>query len=207
MADFDIKKQIVHVFTAWGKTLVRDTKRAINQSVKNTEGQKSDLSGSVDYKVESRGSEITFQLVMNDYWKFVNYGVNGTEKSWGSKFRFKGKNLNQKAMIKFLKSRKIKELKNAENEVVWSLDITAGRKKKIKNIKTKGIRQRFTKMSYEDRYKQGAFIVGRSIAKKGIEPTHFMEEVITPERTNELKTMLKPLIEKSYILEIKSALQ
>jgi len=196
VADFDIKKQIVHVFNAWGKTLVRDTKRAIDRAIaEDGGGQNSNLSGSVDYKVLSKGSEIWFQLTMNDYWKFVNEGVDGTKVNHGSKYRFKGKNINQQAVLNFIKKRHIK------------IDLSDTRSKRIKGIKTKGIKKAYKQMSLDAKRRSLAFVIGKSIAEKGLKPTHFMEEVITTERTNELKTMLKPLIEKSYILEIKSALQ
>lgn len=191
-----LNNQIITVFNRWGVKLVRDTKKAIDDAIAaDGGGQNSNLSGSVDYKVLSKGNEIWFQLTMNDYWKFVNEGVDGTKKNWGSKYRFKGKNINQKAVLNFIKKRHI------------NIELSQSRKTTIKSIKTKGIRQQYKKMSLDAKRKNLAFVIGKSIAEKGLEPTHFWEEVYNEERKNELKTMLKPLIEKSYILDIKSALE
>lgn len=191
-----LNNQIITVFNRWGVKLVRDTKKAIDDAIATDGGgQNSNLSGSVDYKVLSKGNEIWFQLTMNDYWKFVDNGVDGTKKNWGSKYKFKGKNINQQAVLNFIKKRHIR------------IDISPTRKTKIKGVKNKGIKKAYKQMSLDAKRRSLAFVIGRSIAEEGLKPTHFMDEVITEERKNELKTMLKPLIEKSYILDIKSALE
>jgi len=191
----NLNNQIITALNRWGVKLVRDTKKAIDIAIaEDGGGQNSALSGSVDYKVLSKGSEVWFQLTMNDYWKFVNEGVDGTKKNWGSKYAFKGKNINQQAVLKFIKKRHI------------NIDLSQKRSTKIKGIKTKGIRQKYKQMSLDAKRKSLAFVIGRSIAEKGIKPTHFMDDVLNDDRKNELKMMLKPLIEKSYILEIKTAL-
>jgi len=191
-----LNNQIITVFNRWGVKLVRDTKKAIDDAIANDGGgQNSNLSGSVDYKVLSKGNEIWFQLTMNDYWKFVDKGVDGTKQSWGSKYKFKGKNINQQAVLKFIKKRHLR------------IEISQSRKTSIKGVKNKGIKKAYKQMSLDAKRRSLAFVIGKSIAEKGLKPTHFMDEVITEERKNELKTMLKPLIEKSYILDIKSALE
>lgn len=192
----EIDKQIVHVFNAWGKTLVRDTKKAIDTAIAaDGGGQNSALAGSVNYKVLNQGGVISFQLTMKGYWKFMDKGVDGTEVNHNSPYAFKGKNINQKAMIDFINKRHFK------------IELTTRRKKVLKGIRTKGIRQGAKKLSIDQAKKSLAFVLGRSIAKKGIKPLGFMAKVITDERLSELKDMLKPLIKDLFVLEIKSALQ
>lgn len=195
MAEFDIAKQIVHVFNAWGKTLVKDTKTAINKAiVADGGGQTSKLSGSVNYKVINQSGVISFQLTMNDYWKFVDKGVNGTQISHGSPYKFKGKNLNQKAMLNFINARHFKIELNTKTKGI------------NKSIRNKGIRQGHKKLSIDQAKKTTAFLIGRSIAKKGINPLRFMDDVITQERLSELKDMLKPLIKEQIVFTINSDL-
>jgi hypothetical protein len=192
----ELEKQIIHVFNAWGKTLVRDTKKAIDTAMAaDGGGQASKLSGSVNYKVLNEGGVISFSLTMNDYWKFQDSGVDGTQVKHGSKYKFTKKNLNQKSMLGFINARHFK------------IELSTRRKKVLKGIRTKGIRQGAKQLTIDQAKKSLAFILGRSIAKKGIKPKKFMDKVITDERMNELKQMLAPLIRDAFVLEIKSALQ
>ena len=192
----EIEKQIVHVFNAWGKTLVRDTKRAIDRAIAaDGGGQNSKLAGSVNYKVLNQGGVISFQLTMNEYWKFQDKGVDGTKVKHGSPYKFKKGNINQRAMLNFINARHFK------------IELSTRRQKTLKGIRTKGIRQGAKKLSIDQAKKSLAFVLGRSIAQKGITPKRFMEKVITTERLDELKEMLKPLIRDLFVLEIKSALQ
>lgn len=200
----ELEKQIVHVFNAWGKTLVRDTKKAIDTAIAaDGGGQTSKLSGSVNYKVINEGVVISFSLMMNDYWKFQDSGVDGTEVKHGSKYKFKqrlDKRGNQKpvnigAIENFIKARHIK------------IELSAKKKALNKSLRTKGIRQRHKQLSFDEARKSAAYAMGVDIAKKGIKPKKFMDKVITDERMNELKQMLAPLIRDAFVLEIKSALQ
>lgn len=185
--------KIIEVFNIWGEELVKDTQTAIDSAIATDGGgQNSALSGSVNYKVLNTGGKISFQLTMNDYWKFKDQGVDGTEVSHGSKFKFKGKNISQKAMLKFIDARHIK------------IELSARTKGINKSIRTKGIRQQHKKLKIQDAKKSLAFIIGASVAKKGIGPLHFMNKVLTQERFDKLKAMLAPVIKNEFILELKA---
>lgn len=186
--------KIIEVFNIWGENLVKDTKAEIDKAIAaDGGGQNSKLSGSVNYKVLNTNGKISFQLTMNDYWKFQDQGVDGTQVSHGSKFKFKGKNLPKKAMLNFIDSRHIK------------IDLTTRTKGINKSIRTKGIRQQHKALSIAKAKDTVAFLIGRSISKKGIKPLHFIDKVITPQRLNELKEMLKPVIKEEFLLEFKQA--
>lgn len=190
-----IESRIIDVFEVWGEMLVADAKRIIDASITaDGGGQNSKLSGSVNYKVFNQNGKISFQLTMNDYWKFQDKGVDGTAISHGSEFKFKGKNINQKAMLAFVNARHMK------------IELSENKKTLNKSIRTKGIRQQHKKLSIEQGKKSLAFIIGASVAKKGIKPLHFMDKIITPDRITELKTMLAPIIKEQFILEIKDGI-
>jgi len=183
--------KIIEVFEVWGERLVVIAKAEIDKAIAaDGGGQNSRLSGSVNYKVLNQNGKISFSLTMNDYWKFQDKGVDGTEVSHGSKYKFKGKNINRKAMLDFINARHFK------------IDLTPHNKGLNKSLRNKGIRQQHKKLSLAKAKEQVAFIVGRSVAKKGIKPLHFMDKIITPERIAELKAMLIPVMRDEFILEI-----
>lgn len=191
--------KIIEVFDKWGKDLVDDAKAIIDKSIAaDGGGQTSKLSGSVDFKVFSDNDRVTFQLTMSDYWKFQDKGVDGTEVSHGSKFKFKrrlnkyGKQKPVGGMLDFIESRHIK------------IELSPRKKGLNKSLKTKGIRQQHKKLSIKQAKESAAYAIGVSVAKKGIKPLHFMDKIITPDRLNQLKEMLKPVIRNEFILEINS---
>lgn len=150
-----LNDKIIEVFNIWGAELVEDTKSAIDAAIAaDGGGQGSKLSGSVNYKVLNTGGKISFSLTMNDYWKFQDKGVDGTEKSHGSEYKFKGKNISQKAMLKFIDSRHIK------------IELTPKTKELNKSLRNKGIRKAYKKLSIDKAKKTLAFLIGRSVAKK-----------------------------------------
>lgn len=99
---------------------------------------------------------INFQArgTAGEYANFVELGVNGTQKKWGSPFSFKGKNINQKAVRDWMKRKPI-------------------RTREFKNGKLGG----FTK-STEAKQKQAAFLIGRSIARYGFAPMNYMRDAV-----------------------------
>lgn len=182
----------------WGFQLVEDMKAAIDSSISaDGGGQTSKLSGSVRYEVKRTIEGYSFALKMNDYWKYVDEGVKGSKSSAKapmSKFRFKGDNINQKAMLQFVIRRHLK------------FELTAGNKKKTKKIKSKTVKKAFKQRSIEQKRKQLAFVIGRSVAQKGFEPAHFFDKVFNQERLNMLTEQLKPVIKQEIIFDIKKVL-
>lgn len=187
-----LEGKIIEVFNIWGRKLVDDAKQAIDTAIAaDGGGQNSALSGSVNYKVLNTNGTISFSLTMNDYWKFQDKGVDGTQVSHGSIYKFKGKNINQKAMLQFINARHFK------------IELTTHKKNLNKSLRTKGIRQQHKKISLEKAKEQVAFVVGASVANKGIKPLHFMDKIITDERIAQLKEMLIPVMKEQFILDIK----
>lgn len=175
----DLEDKIIKVLTIWGEDLVNDTKAEIDKLFKDGGGQTSDLSGSVNYKVLNQGGSITFQLTMNDYWKFVEAGrkkgARGVPLDVLSKQWQNSKNINATTILKEIR-------------------IKAGIKSKAKS-------------NYDKDVKTLAFLIQRSIKKKGIKPRPFMDKVITQQRMDKLKAMLAPVIKQHFVLEIKKELQ
>tara|TARA_R110000850_G_scaffold277025_1_gene421454 strand:+ start:2189 stop:2785 length:597 start_codon:yes stop_codon:yes gene_type:complete len=109
------------------------------------------LSDGLGYDVIEENNGLILQFTSKEiYGAFIEEGVNGTKINHGSKYGFKGKNVNQEAIIKWLKSPKIR----------------------LREIK--GPNQgRFVEKS-ERNIKQAAFMIGRSMALKGIKGIGYM---------------------------------
>ena len=89
-----------------------------------------------------------------NYANFVEQGVNGTRKRWGSPFSFKGKNINQKAVRKWMQRKPL-------------------RVREFKNGKLGGFTQ-----ATESKKRQAAFLIGRSIARYGFAPLNYMRDAV-----------------------------
>jgi hypothetical protein len=116
------------------------------------------LAQSIDAKTKIFGQSISLQVYMNDYWKFIDRGVNGTVNKVGSEYSFKKKNLKAGVMEKFIRNRGIKQYKSKSGNVIFDVN-------KAKD-KSKG-------------YKTLAFLLGRGVSKFGIKPTNFVEDGIS----------------------------
>lgn len=193
----EIENRIIEVFNIWGQSLVEDSRSIIDQAIQaDGGGQSSKLSGSGKYKVLNSNGVVSFEFFFegSPYWKFADKGVDGTEVKHSSPYKFKKKNIDQKAAIAFIKSRHFK------------IELSTKAKANIKSLKNKTVRKSIKQISYDKALKGLAFVVGRSISKKGIKPAHFMDKIITPSRIDELKKMLAPVIRNQFIIDIKNEL-
>ena len=137
-------------------------KRArISLKVKGFSGKKTKtdntgaLSDGLGYDIIEENNGLILQFTSKEiYGAFIEEGVNGTKIKHGSKYSFKGKNVNQKAIIKWLKSPKI-------------------RLREVKETKEGGVSNRFIEKN-ERNIKQAAFMIGRSMALKGIKGIGYM---------------------------------
>lgn len=119
------------------------------------------LRKSLNFMIKKVGDEYRVVFLAKgtagEYANFVEQGVNGTQKKWSSPFSFKGKNINQRAVLKWMKQKPV-------------------RLREYKDGKLGG----FTKAT-EAKRKQAAFLIGRSIAKYGFAPLNFMSDAVTDE--------------------------
>ena len=93
-------------------------------------------------------------------WKFINYGVNGLLQPQGSKYSFRKKGISNEGQRRFrqwMRSRQI--IPDARNPYLQKL---------------------YNKNKEEALDKLARFILIPSVKKKGIKPTPFVSEVITP---------------------------
>jgi len=112
------------------------------------------LGKSLAYKLTRGQSTINLKFVSSvKYAEFIEQGVKGSKsskKAPKSPFKFKGKNVAEGVIEKWIRSPKIK-LRNKDGQFI---------KKSDSNIKS------------------SAYLIGRSIATKGISPREFMKDAI-----------------------------
>jgi uncharacterized short protein YbdD (DUF466 family) len=114
------------------------------------------LAQSIEAKTKIFGQSISLQVYMNDYWKYVDSG------------RKKGsKQPPQDAMLKHIALRgewHAKRVNDISNFYTNSKGLKVKRKNPLPKDKAR---------------KSLAFLIGRSIKRKGIKPTNFVEEGIS----------------------------
>lgn len=129
-----------------------------------------------------------------DYWVYIDKGVKGKESTYSqsknSPFSYKLKKPPLAAMQSFIATKGIKEFKIKKNPL----------KKTKKNTLT-------LSANVPNENKQMAFMISRSIFKKGIRGTQFFSDVINKKSIAELKTYIKPYLGKEFKIEIKKAWQ
>lgn len=146
-----------------------------NNLIEKDKDQPGNLIQSIDVTIEEEGTKLTFELQMEDYWKYVDEG-----RKPGAKMP------PQKAMLDFIKVRGIRP-----------------KPKKIVGIKNKTVKKALKQVSRDKQLKSVAFAIGRSIKKHGIKPAHFFSEVVTPELIERLKADLAQALKKDVEVDIK----
>lgn len=163
------------ILRSYEQIVVNALRKSLEDNDKVAQGL---LQASIEPKTRIFGQTVSLGIYMLDYWKFLDRGVNGTANKVGSEYSFKKKNVSQKAMLDFIKTRGITEYKNKKGDIVFSTKLSKLRKKKIKSIRNKGIKKAYKQLSELQKRKTLAFLLGRGVSKFGIKPTNFVEEGI-----------------------------
>lgn len=97
----DIKfTNLARVLTRYAVEVRNNYQDALIRSDRIASGR---LLNSVEYETDFDGNHYVVSLKLEDYWKFVEAGVNGTEKSQGSPFSFKGPRVNVSAILDWIR--------------------------------------------------------------------------------------------------------
>ena len=147
-----------------------------------------ELSQSVDVRVFEEGGVVSFQIIMEDYWKFVDKGVDGRLKKVGSPYSFKKKNISQLAAKEFVTARGITQWKDRSGKV--TLDVNAP-PKRLKAGQSKSL-------SRNNKFKTLYYLAGRAIANYGVKPTDFYTDVINEDWIEGVKEDIAATIAKGF---------
>ena len=132
--------------------------------------------------VPGEGSTMTIEILANDYWDFINSGVNGLSRSHGSPYSFKTAFPGRKMIDAFtgtgslfgwMATKNIKELKYTDKDgkmVVRQLTTPAD-------------------------FRAAAFVFARGVKQHGIKPTPFVDNAFTDESLEELQEKIFQALE------------
>lgn len=151
---------------------------------------------SIDVDITVGNQLISFALKMEDYWKFVDAGVDGTKTKHGSPYSFKDGNkpVNLGAMLDFIKVRGIKPKQTKVNA------------KRIKRVRNKTIKKAVKQIGRDKALKQAAFAMGIHVKRHGIKPTHFFTDVINDDLKKRLTADLSKALARDIEIDFKKSL-
>tara|TARA_R100000458_G_C8264951_1_gene240103 strand:+ start:1426 stop:2013 length:588 start_codon:yes stop_codon:yes gene_type:complete len=172
----DIPKTI-QAFQNYGKQVKRYARMILEQR-----GKGGTLKDSIDYNVHTSGNNVGVDIIVNppadEYWAYIESGVEGREKKLPNvgknsdlfgfpNFKFKGKNIAEGVIQSWIKKKGIRGRVN----------------KKWKSAGNKG-GQYITDKSF-------AFLIGRSIATRGLPWTGFLSQPILTQNQNLTNELLE----------------
>jgi hypothetical protein len=178
--DRDFKPVTVEdVFLKYRAELIKDLRQSL---IKANRDQPGKLLQSIDATINVTVNNVSFSIEMEDYWKFVDKGVDGTEQSQGSEYKYKknGKRIPLDAMKKFVAARGL-----------------------TPKPKSKKVRKTLKNVSNTKNLDSLAWAIGVNIKKKGLEPTHFFTDIINESlkkrMTADISIALKRDIELQFL--------
>jgi hypothetical protein len=193
MADSPFQ-QVIRILDTFGEKVVTELQGNL---AKRTKTKGAGLGDTIKFTTKVMGGVYVFELSLDYYYKFLDKGVRGTghfEKGQsnttmvgqGSPYQFKGKNLPKGVISKWFKGVVINRQRIGGTGAVNS-------KKGIK--RTKNIIKQKQLLS---------FLVGRSIASRGLRATKFYSDVINPSLIKQLESDLAVATGKAVQIELES---
>jgi hypothetical protein len=156
------------------KKFGKDFVDALGKSLDNKKDSTGKLRESIRFQIKIYGQSYSFNLLMEDYYKWVDEG------------RKPGKGIPIKELDSWLKEpATISKLKLFQDS-----KLTTG----------KGLKKTLNKNS---RVKSLSFLINRKIKLKGIKPTHFFTNVLEDGRVLKLQSDLRSALKKDIIVSIK----
>tara|TARA_R110002020_G_scaffold430621_5_gene640327 strand:- start:251 stop:805 length:555 start_codon:yes stop_codon:yes gene_type:complete len=154
-----------------GGKVVKEGKAILKKKKKLTKSNT--LYNDFDYEVKGSSDSVTLTFDFgkaSDYWDFVDEGVKGSGgfkgsgkmRGQGSPFRFRGKNIKEGVVEKWIANKPLK-LRGKDGKFL---------------AKTKA------------NIKSAAFVIGRAIAQRGLERTQFFTRPFTKELNSQMDLIL-----------------
>lgn len=159
---------VVEILQDYSQKIIEELKQNLLERDKFASGG---LAQSITANVKVMGQVIEMTISMADYWKFVDEGVDGTERKHGSPFKFRKKNINQKAMLQHIANRGLR---------------VKAKTSKGKKAARKGL----------------AFVLGRSIAKKGLKPTRFASDVFEGDLIDNMRKDVAKALGRDILIDL-----
>ncbi len=142
------------------------------------------LAQSIEPEFRIENDNIEVDILANDYWDFINSGVNGLQRQFGSEYSFKSLNPSPDMVDAFagtgselggwMKAKAITELVYYDNNL-----------------------QDFVRKELvtDSDYRGAAFVFARAVKRNGIEPNNFMDRAFNEEALNKFDELILDAIE------------
>jgi hypothetical protein len=116
----------------------------------------------------SQEGKLSVTVLAEDYWQYINFGVNGTQVNHGSNMSFTTKAPPMASMLQYIKDKTITELAYTSREG-----------------------QRIIKPLTTDKARMGAaYVFAQGVKRKGIRKTPFITDSFTDKEINNLTQLL-----------------
>jgi len=192
MADSSVIKSVTDVFLKYRIHIIKALTQNLRDADKDQPGK---LIQSIDVNIEVNGLAISFALSMEDYWKFVDEGVQGTDSgAITSQYKFKkgGKRIPLDAIKKFIGARGISPSHNIK------------RGKQLSTLKNKKIKKVVNKINKQKDLDSAAWAIGSVIKKRGVKPTYFFSDVINEELYTNIRKDIAEALGKDIEIDFKT---
>lgn len=167
--------RIEKVLGIWVSSKITEAKERLRESDRSVTQT---LESSIRPEIESVDEKVIVEVLAEDYYDYINKGVSGVQRSFGSPYSFKSLGVGSdmvKSFQEFIKRRNIQSLTWNSNE---------GQVTKI--------------LQTASDYKGAAYVLAKATKKRGIKPSYFMDETFTQESINELARRLGTEIKQIF---------
>ena len=159
---------VYDTLTAFVTQKISEAKRRLRDEGRSSSGA---LEASIAPTITEDQGKVIVQILAEDYYDFINKGVDGLERKFGSPYSFKTLGVGRQMLTSFedfIRNRGIKQLTytSREGEQIQKVLETA------------------------NDYKSAAYVLARATKKKGIEPTFFMDKTFDKKSLDELAETL-----------------
>lgn len=174
--------------TALGKVAAEfadSTLATMKDKVPTSQGDTGNLKQSLAFQFKSEGTVLSIEFLADDYWDFVNSGVDGVSQSagattnqYGTTYSFKTPNPSRKMV-----------------------DSIMGKGSMQNWLAAKGI----TSLTYGGKthslqsdadYRGAAYVIARAVKRHGIKPSHFVDDSLTEEKLQAFEQALLDAFEE-----------
>jgi hypothetical protein len=162
------------VLHRWTTERINKATSILEENQRNTTARTLSQSITIDertFGIDDKGN-YRVDVLANYYWKFIEFGVDGTEEKRGSAYSFKDKQPPKEAMLEYIKDKAISTLN-------W-IDKDTGA------VITK-------ELNTPEEREAAAFIFARAVKRKGIKKTAFIEPAFNEEEIDKLVKELADL--------------
>jgi hypothetical protein len=155
------------VLHRWTTERINKATSILEENQRNTTARTLSQSITIDertFGIDKNGN-YRVDVLANYYWKFIEFGVDGTEEKRGSAYSFKDKQPPKEAMLQYIKDKAINTLNWIDKETGAVI---------TKELNTPQDRE------------AAAFVFARAVKLKGIKQTEFIEPAFSEEEIDKL---------------------